>query len=203
MSNTTSTSSIIWTSADEALFNELMTPTTPLEPREYQTMQISTQIPDNTIRLRDATLWLTRILDSPTLSGVDLPGTIKGYIYIDRVPHNLHYGTWTMDGTTLYLARSAANIEPLTRLAILACIANMTGANENPVIAEKLSTRLVQAVSESVRSVYNGLVTSINKPSRLAIDHVNCRVAAEMNGAWFTTSGVPVEVDSTWIVMDF
>lgn len=172
-------------------------------PPRSTLMNIGLQPSDNTARLRDATVFLTRILDSPTLSGWSIPLSIKGVIYINNTPHHLAQGTWQIDGTYIYMASHSELVEPLIRIAILTAIANLTGAIENPTIVEKISARLTQAISESVRSVYAGIVRSAQQPTRLAVNTALAQVAAEINGLWFTTSGSPAEVNDSWIVMDF
>lgn len=172
-------------------------------PERSSLMHISSQPQDNTIRLRDATAFLTRILDSPSLSALSMPSSIRSIIYINNVGLTLMGGSWQIDGATIYLAGNSATVEPLTRIGILTAIANFTGAIENPVIVEKISNRLVQAVSESIRSTYSGMIRATQRPSRLAINQVLAQVAAEINGQWFTTSGAPVEVNNSWITMDF
>lgn len=186
------------TEDDIDLLDELHTP-----PPRSTLMNIGLQPSDNTARLRDATIFLTRILDSSTLSGWSIPSSIKGVIYINNTPRHLAQGSWQIDGSVVYVASSSELVEPLTRIAILTAIANLTGVIENPAIVEKISTRLTQAISESVRSVYAGIVRSTQQPTRLAVNTVLAQVAAEINGSWFTTSGSPVEVNDSWIVMDF
>ena len=175
----------------------------PIPPQKETLMDISLQPTDNTIRLRDATQFLTRILDSPQLSGWNIPISIRGVLYINNTPRLIHQGSWQLDESTIYLAGSASLVEPLTRIAILTAIANMTGAIENPTIVEKISARLSQAISEAVRSTYSGIVRSAQRPNRLAVNTALAQVAAEINGTWLTTSGAPVEVNNSWIIMDF
>lgn len=166
-------------------------------------MKISLQPTDNTTRLAHAMTWLTRLLEAPTLAGTDIPSSIRGYIYIDDIPHQISPGTWQISDNIIYCGRNAGTVEPLTKLAILTCIANMTGALENTAIADKITARLTQVITDSARSVYAGFIRATQRPSRLAVDQVNCRVAVYLNDGWFLTNGTPVEVNDTWIVMDF
>lgn len=182
------------------LFGEAYTPT---PQRSITPMRISLQPNDPAPRLASAKAWLTRILSTPTLSGVDLPRDLKGYIYINDVPHVLARGTWQLDGSTCFVGNASELVDPLSRLAILTCIANMTGAIDDPAIVALIEGKLVSTISDSIRSVYHGFVRSTVIPSRLAIDQSNNRIAAELNGGWYLTSGAPVEVNDSWIVMDF
>lgn len=166
-------------------------------------MRISLQPNDPTSRLANAKAWLTRILSTPALNGVELPRDIKGYIYINDVPHTIARGTWQLDGSTCFVGNTSEQVDPLSRLAILTCIANMTGAIDDPAIVALIEGKLVSTISDSIRSVYHGFIKSTVNPNRLAIDQANNRIAAELNGGWYLTSGAPVEVNDSWIVMDF
>ncbi len=166
-------------------------------------MHISLQPTDPAARNATAKIWLQRTLATPSLTGHEFPRELRGYLYIDNVPHFLQRGSWAIGDGTIYLAGSSTSIDPLTRLAVLTTVANMYDAVTDPTIVELITTRLVNAISESVRTIYHGFIRGTQAPSRLAVDQANARVAAEMNGSWFLTSGAPVTVDSTWIVMDF
>lgn len=191
----------VFTEADNQLLADIFAPPTP--QRSTTPMRISLQPNDPAPRLASAKAWLTRILSTPTLSGVDLPRDIKGYIYINDVPHQLARGAWVIGDGLCYIGNTNENVDPLTRLAVLTCIANMTGAIADPAIVALIEGKLVSTISDSVCSVYHGFMRSTVNPSRLAIDQFNNRIAAELNGGWYLTSGAPVEVDNTWIVMDF
>ena len=175
----------------------------PIPPQRSTYMRISLQPTDSATRTALAKGWLQRILAQPSLGGIEFPRELKGYIYVDNVPHQLTRGSWSIRDQCVYLATSSTSVDPLTRLGILTTVANMYDAITDPVIVELITTRLCSAISESVRSVYHGFVRGTQAPSRLAIDQTNARVAAEMNGSWFLTSGAPVTVDNTWIIMDF
>lgn len=166
-------------------------------------MHISLQPNDRTARLNSTKAWLVHILNTETLSGIDLPRDIKGYVYINNEPHQLARGPWMIGDGVCYVGNTSDQVESLTRLAVLTCIANMTDAINDPAIVALIEAKLVSTISDSVRSVYHGFIRSTAAPSRLAIDQTNNCIAAELNGGWFLTSGSPVEVDSTWIVMDF
>ena len=173
-------------------------------PIQRSHMHISLQPQNPEARLANAKPWLTRILTSPTLSGYELPRDLKGYIYIDDIPYQLARGSWQSDGSgVMYVGGTSSQIEPLTRLAIISCIANLTGAIDDPAIVRLIEAKLVTTISDSIRTVYHGFVRSDQSPSRLAIDNVNSRVAAEIGGRWLLTSGAPAEVNETWTVMDF
>ena len=172
-------------------------------PQRSTHMQISLQPTDTAARTASAKTWLQRILAQPSLGGIEFPRELKGYIYVDNVAHQLTRGTWTISDQCVYLAGTSTNVDPLTRLGVLTTVANMYDAITDPAIVELITTRLCSAISESVRSVYHGFVRGTQAPSRLAVDQANARVAAEMNGSWFLTSGAPVTVDNTWIIMDF
>jgi len=182
-----------------ATFNAFDNPT----PRSTAIMHISLTPTDPTSRLTSAKNWLARILNTPLLEGAELPREIKGYIYINNIPLDLKRGSWVIDGSTCYVGSSSPTVEPLSRLAIITCIANLTGAIDDPAIVSLIERKLLTTISDSVRTVYHGFVKSTVNPSRLAIDQTNNRIAAELNGGWYLTSGSPVEVDHTWIVMDF
>jgi hypothetical protein len=175
----------------------------PVPQRSTTVMHISLQPIDPTPRLVSAKAWLTRILNTPLLSGVDLPRDIKGYIYINDVPHVINRGSWAIENTSLYVGGTSDQVDPMSRLAILTCIANLTGAIADPAIVALIEGKLVSTISDSIRSVYHGFMKSTVNPSRLAIDQSNNRIAAELNGGWYLTSGAPVEVNDQWIVMDF
>ena len=161
-------------------------------------------VPPNRPELTSVTVtWLRRLLETPSLSGVDLPTGIKGYIYINQIPMALVRGTWSISDDCIYLARTSGSVDSLTKLGILAAVASLSYARENPGIVELFATRMVEEIKKLTRVIHNHLVVSPTRPSRLAIDQVNCRVAAELNGAWFLPGGTPVEVDNTWIIMDY
>lgn len=147
--------------------------------------------------------WLRRLLETPSLSGHDLPNHVRGIIYIDQVPMYLTRGSWQISEDHIYLARTSGAVDSLTKLGVLAVVASLTHAKENPAIVELFSTRLVEEIKNLSRIVHSHLVTSPTRPTRLAIDQVNCRVAAEINGAWFLPGGTPIEVNESWIIMDF
>lgn len=167
-------------------------------------MQVSMQHPDRPALKAVAIPFLTRILDAPTLGGVELPAGVKGYVYIDGRPRALANGSWELQDDIVYLARSGARVDPFMKLGILGAVANMTGAIEDPAIVSKLSGRLAQAVQESTVSTYGAIMrVDSARPTRIAIDQPGARVAAELHGAWHLSSGAPVEVDDKWIIMDF
>jgi hypothetical protein len=58
-------------------------------------------------------------------------------------------------------------------------------------------------MKEETIGVYNSVIRASNRPSRIALDQTNGRVAAEIKGTWLLTSGAPAEVDDKWIIMDF
>jgi hypothetical protein len=122
--------------------------------------------------------WLNRLLASPTLSGVDLPTNIKGYIYIDNNPVVIMQGSWQLSEGTLYLARSSSNVDKLLRLSILTVVANMTGAIDDKDVVEKIVGRVSAIIADSVKSIYSGFVKATQQPSRLAVDQVNAQVGS-------------------------
>lgn len=172
-------------------------------PRSTPIMQITLQPTDPAQRLNVSKVWLQRILSHPTLSGYELPREVKGYIYINNSPRILQRGAWAISDDSVYIASHGGIVEPLTKLAILGCVANLTGAINDPAITELFTTRLSRAIAESVSTVYHGLISTTQAPSQLAVDITGSRVAAKINDRWLLTSGAPVEVDASWIVMDF
>ncbi len=166
-------------------------------------MDISLVAPNRPELTNTTVIWLRRLLEQPSLSGSDLPNGIRGYVYINQIPLALTRGSWTIDDNTIYLARTSGTVDSLTKLGILAVIAQLTHARENPGIIELFSTRMVEEIKNLTRVIHSHLIVSPTRPNRLAIDQVNCRVAAEINGAWFLPGGTPVEVDNSWIIMDY
>lgn len=167
-------------------------------------MDISIRHPHPDTIKAESAKWLMSLLDTPGLSGQHLPSYIRGYIFIDGVPRALCSGSWQISSDLIYLARSGDHVPMFTKLAILTAIGNMTGAlDNNMALVEKLSTRLVAEIRASTMMIHGLMLTSAVKPTRLAVDQVNCRVAADLNGSWFLPGGAPVEVDNTWIIMDF
>ncbi len=166
-------------------------------------MNISINHPDKNAYKAVGVTWLQQVLDSPGLQGYELPTNIKGYIYINGMARLISPGSWEMNSDTVYMARSATPIEPLTRLALLSAVANLTGAIEEPTIVEKITSRLEGIIQDSVKSVYAGFLRSAITPSRLAVNQVTCQVAVELNGAWALSNGTPVEVNESWITMNF
>lgn len=150
------------------------------------------------------TNWITSLLLDPNFSGADKPSSIKGYLYVNEVPMILQRGTWQITGDSIYLARTNSEVPNMTKLAIITAIASMTGIlQNNTVLVERISTRLVEEIRLSTLAVHKLMLASTARPTRLAIDNIGCRVAAEMDGTWFLPGGAPVEVDSTWIIMNF
>ena len=166
-------------------------------------MQISAVPLDGDSIRATAVRWLDVLLASPDLTGTTFPESIKYYLYVDGIPKRLIYGSWQVTGDHLYLPGRSSQIEPLTRLSILAAIAAITGASRTPSIVEKISQQLVTILNESTKTIYKSIITSPQAPSRLAIDQEHLLVAAEINNTWMLTSGAPVEVTDKWIIMDF
>ena len=176
-----------------------------ITPQETHTMQLSLN-PSNNSGIRESAItWLQDILNRPAFSGIYIPENIKGYIYVNNEPRLLKQGGWEINNGTGYiaLARNPGLVDNFTKLGILSCIANMTGVMQDPSIIELFSQKLVVCVTEVVRNLHGNIIRSNIPPTRLAIDQANYLVAAELNGSWHLTSGAPVEVTESWIIMDF
>jgi len=166
-------------------------------------MDITLQPVDNTERMTQAVTWLRRLLESPTYGGVEKPAIIVGYLYIDNIPHLLETGSWQIGDGHIYCARNSSSVEPLTRLAILATIAHITGAIHNADIRNTLVTRISHEIANSTRTVFRGILQTPDPVSRIAIDQENLQVAAEIGGRWISPAGIPMEVKESWITMNF
>jgi hypothetical protein len=131
------------------------------------------------------------------------PFELRTYLYVDGGLHLVSGGPWQITGDAIYLPNASRAVEPLTKLGVLAAIASATKASQDPMILEKITTRLVALLNEATVNVYGAIITSTQRPTRLAIDHENLQVAAEINERWLLTSGAPAEVTDKWITMDF
>jgi len=166
-------------------------------------MQI-TSVPLNQAEVTErVTRWLMPILESPILNGNSPPVEARCYIYVDGTPTMLVRGSWQISEGEIYMAGPSRSVEPLTKLTILSAIASHHKCTENPVVAEKIVQRLVTLLAESARSVYGNIITSLHRPTRLAINQQELQVAAEINDSWVLTNGAPVAVNDQWIIMDF
>ena len=162
--------------------------------------------PDDLLERKNATvIWLMRILEAPTLSGTELPSSIRMYLYIDGQYKHVSRGAWEINSDQIYLAKPSTSVSctPYIKLGILAAIAHFTGASEDPRIIEKLSARLVETIKENTLNVYSSIVRAGKKPSYIAIDQANAKIAAQLDGKWLSPSGAPVEIDPSWVVMGF
>jgi len=166
-------------------------------------MQI-TSVPLNQAEVTErVTRWLIPILESPTLDGGSPPTEARCYIYVDNHPVVIIRGAWQIAEGEIYMAGASRSVEPLTKLTILSAIASHHKCTEDPLVAEKIVQRLVVLLAESAKSVYGNIITSLHRPTRLAINQQELQVAAEINGSWILTNGAPIAVNDQWIIMDF
>ena len=170
-----------------------------------QPMHISSRPRDReaqSIRARD---WLLGVLNQPTLSGNgrSYPASLNTVIYIDETPRYVSNGYWAIASTGIQLPTEAGNVSPLERLTILAALASVHGATAFPEVTSKIIERLVDTMRTTTLSVYENLIDATARPSRIAINERTFQVAAELEGHWILTSGAPIEVDDSWIIMDF
>lgn len=166
-------------------------------------MLISSVPTDQAVVKAAAVIWLHRLLDHQDFYYSSIPNEIKCYLYIDNTPRIVTFGSWQIDSTHVYLPGRSSSVEPLTKLSILAAIAAVTKANEDPEIIAKITSRLAVELNNATRSVYGSIVSSNQRPTRLAINHQELQVAAEINGTWVLTNGAPITVTGQWIIMDF
>jgi hypothetical protein len=166
-------------------------------------MQITSVPPDQAALTARAVTWLSTVLDDPNMNKNTFPPELKMYLYVDGTLRQVLGGTWQINADTIYLPNASRAVEPLTKLGVLAAIASATKASQDPVILAKITTRLVALLNEATVNVYGSIITSMQRPTRLAIDHENLQVAAEINERWLLTSGAPAEVTDKWITMDF
>ena len=169
-------------------------------------MEVSMSQPDgHRERIRaEATTWLTKLLEHPRLEGISKPTSIIGYLYIDGTPRQLITGRWEVNETSVSLAGSTSSqsVPVFTRLAILTGVANLCGIMTGPLM-DRFTASLVREIQASTFQIHNLMVSSVVKPRRIAVDNTNCRIAAEVNGVWTLPGGAPVQVDETWITMNF
>jgi hypothetical protein len=167
-------------------------------------MQARASAPNQEERVRTVSNWILPVLATPTLIGRNFPRDANCLIYIDNLPFTVVSGSWAMDGNFVYMAQEAPGRIPLfDRLVLLAAMAAATGATQNELVLNAISTKLVAMIRESTTSVYSSLVVSQVTPKRLAVNLANCQVAAEINDRWALPGGAPAEVDASWITMDF
>ena len=167
-------------------------------------MQVTSINPNQQEAVVVATRWLTRVLETPTLElNATFPNECKSILYVGGNQKVTCNGSWQIDSEHIYLRGRSAQVDQFTRLSILAAIAGTTRAIEQPGMVDLISRKLITILQDSTRSIYNSIIASTHRPTRLAIDHQGLQIAAELNGRWLTTSGVPVEVSESWTIMDF
>jgi hypothetical protein len=166
-------------------------------------MQITSVPPDQAALTAVAVRWLNRVLDDPGMNASTFPPELRMYLYVDGGLRLVAGGSWQITGDAIYLPNASRAVEPLTKLGVLAAIASVTKASQDPGVLAKITARLVTLLNEATLNVYSSIITSMQKPTRLAIDHEHLQVAAEINGTWLLTNGTPVEVTDKWITMDF
>jgi hypothetical protein len=131
------------------------------------------------------------------------PSELKGYLYVEGSLRLLISGNWQITADSIYLPGSSRAVEPITKLSVLAAIAAMTKASQDTNILARITQKLVILLNETAVNVYSSVITSTQKPTRLAINNETLQIAAEINGTWLLTSGISVEVTDKWITMDF
>lgn len=175
-----------------------------VRPRRNVTMEISIKPPDPDVHKPVITDFLNRVLDHPLFYGPSKPLAIRGYLWINGAPRLLSDGSWQIGADAIYLSRPSEHVDQFTKLSIITGIASFTGVLEgNLELVQKISTRLTGLIRDHTQVVHSLMVSSTVKPSKLAVNQSTCQVAANINDGWFLPGGAPVEVDESWIIMDF
>ena len=73
-------------------------------------MDISLIAPNRPDVTNATVVWLRRLLETPSLSGSDLPSGIRGYVYVNQIPLALLRGTWQISEDSIYLARTSGAV---------------------------------------------------------------------------------------------
>lgn len=152
---------------------------------------------------------LLSLLANPTLSG-DRYGTAlpeKAYIYIDnRCVRLIRQGTWENTGDQIFYPGRAPyegdyKMDYMARLAVLMCLALLIQADEDPTVVEAFGKAFEVGVKMG-RIQSHELVISRIPPSQMACSPDLSKFAAKLDGKWYSPTGIEVEIDDTWLVMD-
>jgi hypothetical protein len=147
--------------------------------------------------------WLLNLLNTQSLSGVDIPPIIQGIIYINDSPKTLQQGAWEISSSSIHLARtSVSRVDGLIKIAILTSIANLTNTISESAIINAITKATIHSMQESLSNIYSGVIKSANILSKLAIDPITCRTAIQQGTDWFLPGGSLIEVTDSWIIMD-
>lgn len=167
-------------------------------------MRISSLSSDPQARMATITNWMLPILASPTLTGRSFPTEAHCSIYVDNAAKLVMGGSWNIENSYIYVPQEAiGRVSLLDRLAVLAAIAGATGIGADQRIQDAIVTTLIRLIRESTVSLHSSLVVSAVPPTRLAINMTTAQLAANVAGRWTLTGGAPVEVDESWITLDF
>ena len=168
-------------------------------------MRVSTQPFDNAnfAETQKATrIFLMDVLSRPRFSGPRWP-EVRSIIYIDGRATRIQAGTWEINAENVYLAGASEGVADLERLAVLSGIARLYRLTDDVELLDAFSTGITKAIQNTMAPLWGNLVESEAPPEKLAVNMKTGEVAALINKRWVKASGAPVEVDDSWIEMEF
>lgn len=163
-----------------------ITPAYFLEPAHIQTLKT----------------WLIGVLQGRDMRYpfLDVP-----VIYLGNRVLKVVDGAWQIEGDRVYVGRrwTAPNASSLTRmqqLAVIAAIAATARLNVDEEVQKEYSKALATALMADYEGSVGVFIQSQVNVTRLAMKH-GVGVAGWQDGAWYSPTGEPVEVDASWTLI--
>lgn len=150
-----------------------------------------------------AIAWIQPILADPNFTGRTFPTTLNSLLYVENQPSFVAQGVWTVVPGTIRLPGQNDGLGKLDKLSVLSALISTWGIQDAPGMTERVMTRLTEIIKETTLSVYSNIISATQRPSRMALNLNTYQIAAEMMDRWTLAGGAPIEVDDTWIILDF
>lgn len=126
-------------------------------------------------------------------------------IYLGNKALKVVDGAWQIEGDRVYVGRRwiAPNVSALTRmqqLAVIAAIAATARLNVDEEVQREYSKALATALMADYEGSVGVFIQSQVNITRLAMKH-GVGVAGWQDGAWYSPTGEPVDVDASWTLI--
>lgn len=163
-----------------------ITPAYFLEPAHIQTLKT----------------WLIGVLQGRDMR---YPFSDVPVIYLGNKALKVVDGAWQIEGDRVYVGRrwTSPNVSALTRmqqLAVIAAIAATARLNVDEEVQREYSKALATALMADYEGAVGVFIQSQVNVTRLAMKH-GVGVAGWQDGAWYSPTGEPVEVDASWTLI--
>lgn len=163
-----------------------ITPAYFLEPAHIQTLKT----------------WLIGVLQGRDMR---YPFSEFPVIYLGNRVLKVVDGAWQIEGDRVYVGRrwTSPNASALTRmqqLAVIAGIAATARLNVDEDVQREYSKALATALMADYEGAVGVFIQSQVNVTRLAMKH-GVGVAGWQDGAWYSPTGEPVEVDASWTLI--